>query len=602
MKIHQYPVIFAVCAAFLQCFILPLHAQNSSLVFPGSDNEVYISWLAKATYDKSAFLSSTSSQEGEGVAIHWSIEGSMFHLAVVARATGWAAFGLAESGSMKGADIIMYTAETNTLVDSHVLDQLVKPIPDDCQSWELVNSLVDVEEGFIIFEAKRLLDTGDKQDRTIIDDSELSISPQRVIASWGNTSEPSYHARSTARDSVRFFSTSDVTDEVELFAQSMATEAEGNFSFTAKDFVIPSDVVTTYQRFCISRDELLGQNVPIGEDLHTIGIEPLIDPRGKKYVHHFILTGSSQQWNSSLNCDEYPALETAYSWAPGDLPLILPSNIGSPLGISGFQSFSIEIHYNNVDLDANVSDSSGIRAYYTSIKREFDLGIFQLGDPGIAFLGQPVSPDGGLAQHTFACGSQCLDTYLNEPVTVIREHLHMHKTGVSMVNYHIRNEKVVREGKADFFDYSAQGLQAVVQAPFQMYPGDAFRTICNFNATNSVLWGLATAEEMCIAFLYYYPRKLTPEQLPLLCGASIGDIIPGCNATYTLKQDFPSDTQLERTFGGAPASCPNVGANTTSAPNSSPINSTSASNSIISNLFSFTLFGSVLWSSTIALM
>jgi hypothetical protein len=64
---------------------------------------------------------------------------------------------------MRGADIIMYSAETDKLVDSYVLDDLVTPMSDDCQSWTLVNSIA--QDGFIIFEATRALNTGDSQDR-----------------------------------------------------------------------------------------------------------------------------------------------------------------------------------------------------------------------------------------------------------------------------------------------------------------------------------------------------------------------------------------------------------------------------------------------------
>jgi Copper type II ascorbate-dependent monooxygenase, C-terminal domain/Copper type II ascorbate-dependent monooxygenase, N-terminal domain/DOMON domain len=599
MKIHQNHIIFALGAALLQCFIQPLHAQDPSLFFPGSDNEVYVSWLANASYDKSAFLASTSSSEGEGVAVHWSIQDSEIHLAVVARATGWAAFGFAESGSMRGADIIMFTAETKTLVDSYVLDELVTPFPDECPSWELTNSVVD--DGFIIFEAKRLLDTGDAQDRTIIDDSITAISPRRVIAAWGDESEPSYHGGNAARGSIRFFSTSAVTNEVELFARAMAAEAEGNFTVSAQDFIIPAEE-TTYQNFCFSRDDLIAQNVPLDEDLHTIGIEPVIDPRSKKYVHHFLLYASPQPWNSSLDCNTYRKIELAYTWGPGDLPFTLPSNVGSPLGIVGFQSYLLEVHYNNPDLDANVTDSSGIRAHYTSIKREIDLGVFQLGDPFVALYGGAVSPNGGLAQHTFDCESQCLDTYLSEPVTVIHEQLHMHMAGVSMVNYHIRDEKVIRQGQVDFWDFDQQGGLTVIQAPFQMNPGDAFQTVCNYDTSNETLWGLGSRDEMCIAYLYYYPRKLITNETSLTCGLGFeGE----CNATYALTPDFTNAAQLERQFGDAPASCPNVGTSNNktaaSTPTSSPPrnNSTTSGASVatLSNMVMLSLYGIItLWS------
>jgi dopamine beta-monooxygenase len=571
-------IITALCVLSSQKFIRSANAQNP--VFPGSDNEVYVAWLNTASYAKSSFLPSTYDTGVGGVQIHWTVDDEMIHLAVVAQATGWAAFGLAASGSMRGADIVLYTAEKNTLVDSYVLDQTVKPFPDECQSWKLVNSVVD--NGIIIFEAQRLLNTSDTQDRIIIDDSLLLVPPTRVIAAWGNSSEPSYHGKNTARSSIRFFGSSNSTDETEIFAETMAKEAEGNFTLVAQDFIIPSDSVTTYQFYCFSREEIMAMGVPMDEDLHTIGLEPLITPGNKKYIHHFLFYATTMPWNNTFDCDvqTYPGIDIAYEWAPGDLPLNLPSNVGAPLGSRGFQSFGLQIHYNNIDLDVNVSDSSGVRFYYTSIKREFDLGILPTGDPFLVLLSEYVSSDGGYSQHSFGCGTECLGTYLNQPVTVIAEHLHMHMAGVSMVNYQIRNDQVVRQGRVDFWDYAQQGALLVVQAPFQVYPGDSFRTVCNFNSANAIQWGLGSDEEMCIAFLYYYPRLVIEDTIPLMCALRIEDLLPGCNETHTVTPDFTGATQLERTFGREPAMCPNTDGSTPTSPVSSPTKQDSKSSAV----------------------
>jgi Copper type II ascorbate-dependent monooxygenase, N-terminal domain len=68
----------------------------------------------------------------------------------------------------------------------------------------------------------------------------------------------------------------------------------------------------------------------------------------------------SSPWNSSLSCDDYPGMEIVYVWAPGDIPFGLPSYLGSPLGLTGFQSFRLEIHYDNADGTPNMTDDSGI--------------------------------------------------------------------------------------------------------------------------------------------------------------------------------------------------------------------------------------------------
>eukprot|EP00545_Synedropsis_sp_CCMP1620_P013501 CAMPEP_0119023262 /NCGR_PEP_ID=MMETSP1176-20130426/29606_1 /TAXON_ID=265551 /ORGANISM="Synedropsis recta cf, Strain CCMP1620" /LENGTH=578 /DNA_ID=CAMNT_0006978305 /DNA_START=45 /DNA_END=1778 /DNA_ORIENTATION=- len=518
-------------------------AQEATSYFGGVDNEAYLDWLAQSSYDKTSFLPSTTQGEELGVALHWSTDDSTIRLAVAAKATGWVGLGLAESGSMRGADIILFTAETNELVDSYVLDQLVKPFPDDCQSWTLIDSIV--EGGFVIFEATRLLDTGDTQDRPFLDDSSVLIPATRVIAAWGDTSTTSFHGSNTARSSLRFFG--DATDEIAAFERVMQDEAEASFTVQADNFQVP--VVKTYYHYvCVSEAEILAMGVPLDQDLHTIGVEPIVN---SAYVHHFIVVGSSESWDSTGDCEEdFPGYELAYVWAPGDLPLSLPSNVGAPLGSAGFTSFQIEIHYNNPNLDLGSLDSSGIRMYYTSQKREFDMGVFQLGDPDIGLYGQLVSPDGGLSTHEFACPSACSTNYATQPVTVLREHLHMHQSGVSMTNTQSRNGEVLREGSVDFWDFNQQGNLAVVQEPFQLQPGDAFRTTCNFDAKNGEVFGLGSEEEMCIAFLYYFPRQ---DSL-LFCGLGSGQDLPGCESEYTtVAAEF---SEFGRSFGPAPATCP----------------------------------------------
>jgi dopamine beta-monooxygenase len=551
--------------------------QDPASYFTGDNNEAYITWLQQSSYEKSSFLPNKSGELG--AAIHWTIDSNKIYLAVATKATGWAGFGFAESGSMLGADIVMFTVATEELVDSYVLDQPTFPFPDDCQSWTLINSVT--EGGFIVFEVERLLDTGDTQDRVLVDDSNTLMVPTRVIAAWGNSVSPSYHGPdNNAKSSVRFFGSSGGVDEIQAFTKSMAAEAIGNFTIQANDFLIPP-VDTHYQRFCVSAVDLAAEGVPIDQELHGIGIEPIIDPRTRKYVHHFTVSGMSDPWDTTQDCEDFPSFEMTYVWAPGDLPLTLPANVGGPLGANGgFRSFMLEIHYDNSALDVGNLDSSGIRVFYTDVKREFDMGVFETADVQLFNEGELVSPDGGgLSQHAFDCGGTCSAFFLKQPITVFREHFHMHTTGVSMSNAQSRNGDVIREGNVEFWDFNQQGNLAVPQEPFEILPGDGFRTTCNYNAKKGETWGIASSEEMCMAFLFYYPRQLRAVadpsfpgytlELPFMCAPGFfGQLIPECGATYEYKNatDLKADNSsnipaaLGRTFGTAPkmGSCPLV--------------------------------------------
>ena len=128
-----------------------------------------------------------------------------------------------------------------------------------------------------------------------------------------------------------------------------------------------------------------------------------------------------------------------------------------------------------------------------------------------------------------------------------------------MTNTQSRDNQVVRVGEVQFWDFDQQGNLGVVQAPFTIQPGDAFRTTCKYNAKNGEVFGFGSSQEMCIAFLFYYPRKTISTEfgdLPFACGTQVfGGLLPECEASWT-RADLQDISQLGRTFGVAASSCP----------------------------------------------
>jgi hypothetical protein len=175
------------------------------------------------------------------------------------------------------------------------------------------------------------LNTGDSQDRKIIDNSSVLVPATRGIAAWGDSLAPSYHGtNNNARSAVRFMGAAS-GEELVLFQPAMEAEAKGNFEIKAKNFAIPADTDTTYERLCFSKADLTAMGVTLDQDLHTI-----IDPLTSKCLHHFLVHASEQPWNPVWPCQFSPAYELAYLWGPGSLPQQLPPNVGAPLGSTGF--------------------------------------------------------------------------------------------------------------------------------------------------------------------------------------------------------------------------------------------------------------------------
>ena len=528
-----------------------LSSEDATTYF-GMDNEVYLDWLTKRgiQYTKHTFLSSSraTTNAPHGAAIHWNIDDHQIHIAVAARATGWLAFGLSENGGMRGADVVIFTAANNlTLTDAHVLHELY-PIQDDCQNWALINSIV--LRDFIIFEAFRELDTFDMQDMTIKNDSDLRITPTLVIMAWGDSEEMSYHGNNRVQSSLRLFGNG--MSETQLFLDTLK-ESEGNCELRANNFTIPS-TETTYQSFCWDTNDLIALGIPVNEKLHIIGADAIINEATRKYVHHFILRANALgTWERRSNnsqpftCNEFLGIEMVYGWAPGGEPLTFPQDVGSPFGKDGFLSFQLEIHYNNPDLDQGMVDSSGLRLLWTTQKRTHDGGVLIIGDPGTRLQGQPVGD--GLSLATFDCPSTCSSMALDTPVTVLREEFHMHMSGVSARNKVKRNGTIVHEAHVDFFDFAQRGSLSLQQEPYQIVAGDTFHTTCYYqnDAGSNKTFGFSSQEEMCMVFVYYFPRKLIAGLIPFVCGYGL-DELSSCNAKYTQHELLPP-SGANRTFG-----------------------------------------------------
>lgn len=144
----------------------------------------------------------------------------------------------------------------------------------------------------------------------------------------------------------------------------------------------------------------------------------------------------------------------------------------------------------------------------------------------------------------------------------------MHQTGVRMTNVVIRSNEVVHASKVDVFDFEEQGGFFVPQDPFTVMPGDAFRTSCYYRDGGS--FGLSSQEEMCIAYILYYPAI---SNFGFTWGCPYGLGTPICNQELE-SMDLDSETDLDRVFGSSggvcPAASPSPSEQTTDNPSAGP--------------------------------
>ena len=527
--------------------------------FDGTSS-TYLDWHAEygGFYTRSAWFPSVTGNT-TGLAVHWAMDNENLYLAVAASdAQGWVSLGFSENGGMEGSDIVAFqTATPDQILDGYIKNEK-QPLWDTCQNWVLIRSVVDSDEGVVLFEAQRLLTSADKQhDRSLVDDSDPTSLATLVIGAWGDEATVQYHGpNNRVRGQLRFFQSS-LESVGPSFEERMAEIADGFFEHRADNHAILTKE-TEYKAFCISRDELVAQGVNMtAEKLYIVGFEPIVDPRSKAHVHHFVTTSSSVA-QASEEC-ERDSTAYLYGWAPGEVPLTLPNDVGIPFGDwEDAVSVQMVIHYDNPQGIAGVKDSSGVRYYYSYKPMKYEMGFLSYGDSLVRMNGEAVlERDSALVSHTFECPSTCSDTALaDSPVTVFRQYVHMHRKGTA-AQLQISNKKkeVVHSSTVEYFRFEQQGRQAIQQQSFEIQPGSAFQLSCEFqkNRGEDLKWGQASSEEMCMAQIMYYPRKKLQvgfgnrtRTIPWIC--PYGVPIPGCSSSHTMTVRSVEE-ELGRTFG-----------------------------------------------------
>ena len=247
-------------------------------------------------------------------------------------------------GGMLGSDMALFkTSDPETILDSYVVeDRYSGPLVDECQSWRLLSSTID--DGWLIVEMDRPLDTMDTQDLQILNDAQL-IAETRLIAAWGDTESVSYHGFNVGKVATRLYSSQSGDDSTASFKELAEAASDGFLEIRESNYTIPARD-TTYEYVCKSFAELKAEfNLPDPGDgsLYFIGVEAVLSPETEQFVHHFIVGGGSAECNDDFSQN------MLWGWAPGEEPLLLPSNVGIPMfgPNDAIQSISIQIHYNN---------------------------------------------------------------------------------------------------------------------------------------------------------------------------------------------------------------------------------------------------------------
>nr|XP_018667095.1 DBH-like monooxygenase protein 1 isoform X3 [Ciona intestinalis] len=444
--------------------------------------------------------------------LYWNVNGSYITLELHGNTTGWIGMGFSPNGAMTGADMFVGWVASGTayITDRHGVGNTFPP-KDTEQNVELLSGFEC--DGWTVVKFKRQLagcESG--SDFTITADT------IKVIYAYGNTDPTgsdivgsNYHSTNRGARSLIFLNNGGASTQTITNALT--------YDMLNVQFPLPQKK-TFYSCKVFQLPRLTKKH-------HIIKFEALVQKGHELNVHHIIVyacTGnitSVQRVGESVECysanmplDFYSCNSVVVGWAIGGGPFTLPDHVGIPLGEPDSPTHVLmEVHYDNPNLVTGLVDNSGIRMSYTDQLRQYDGEVMQVGH-NVSPTSQIIPPNTSSYLQYGECTSGCLAQSMNDSslseIKLIGGMLHSHLLGRKLRLRHIYGNGT--EGpfllNDDNYDFNYQEMR-VFTTEKHISSGDSMQMVCDYDSSdrsNFTVGGLSTRNEMCIAYILYYPK------------------------------------------------------------------------------------------------
>ncbi|KAK9956806.1 hypothetical protein ABG768_014516 [Culter alburnus] len=410
----------------------------------------------------------------------------LFELTV--NTSGWVGFGFSSKGGMTGADIIIggVGPKGSYFTDRHAGGNSM-PTVDQQQNYKLLS--LKESDGKTVMKFQRSIESCDENDLPITN------LPMKLIYAYGQSDDIMYHSNRRG------------TKEVNLLKYMPRVNPPNSkyFDMTMVNFTVP-DKQTYYHCKTMKAPTF-------DRKQHIYRIEPFIT--NIDLVHHLLLYRcppsvtelSEAECYTTLMADE--CMENTAVWAVGGGDFELPEMAGLPIGGNvGDVFYRLEVHYNNPNKSAGRVDNSGLRFYYTSELRQHDAAVLVTGL--VVAPGYAIPPKAKSFLTYGLCDTAYIPQVLETPhdLQVFSLMMHTHLAGRKVRVGHFRGGKQIDFLAVDEnYDFEYQDVTNLGKTK-TVKLGDKLLVECTYNTENrtTLTWGgLSTSEEMCLAFLYYYP-------------------------------------------------------------------------------------------------
>lgn len=467
------------------------------------------------------------------LSIYWTIDGDSINLALqLKQAEGWVGMGLSDpvSGSMPGSDVVVgyFDGTIPTIKDMHTV-AFSYPIQDTCQDWELISSERATET---VFEIRRLLSTPDS-DAGVQDRAFSTSGDTRLIFAYGSSASLGYHGNSRKAMKINF---SDPTP-VDALAALKADTSVSTFDVLNDHSITAADTEYYNMLMDIPAEHLDGG---------ILAFEPVLSASTEPYVHHVVLSGCDDS-----TCDGKSVIA---AWARGIGPIVMPPQCVFMTGADGWSKLHLQTHYDNpAGSGTGKLDSSGLRVYVKQGTLPAACGVLQLGDPGVALASTSdrQSIAAGIQSWEFVCPETTTSALNNVVLNVFGSFLHMHAVGRQIYTKLYRGGQEIEFSRNDYYDWKFENTVDLSAKALTIQANDRLETTCVYDS-DGVNWGLASNDEMCMEFVYYYPR---------IAVSSCGD--------FDAAQPTPQGYDV-KAFEAAPQATCTVATPTAASPSTAP--------------------------------
>jgi dopamine beta-monooxygenase len=240
---------------------------------------------------------------------------------------------------------------------------------------------------------------------------------------------------------------------------------------------------------------------------HIIAYEPVID--NVEVMHHIIVYGCKSPvaiTDSAQDCSDgmTECSEIVMLWTVGVSGSCYPQTYGALIGgEEGYTGFWMEHHWNNPQKTAGLYDSSGIKFYHTTNRRD-NVAAYILWGPDFFSL----EPNQETVTTQGKCPASQTSQMVREKMYITEMVPHMHYLGRNLVVKHTRPGEFEDRVLLTEDNYSYDSPQTyTIDPPIEFERGDELEVVCTYTTagmTDTVSYGPATADEMCYIVAQVY--------------------------------------------------------------------------------------------------